>query len=316
MNSNPLVSQQRQTNLLASSSSLGIIYNPSGDYSLTAGNTFSLRVTVTNQGIHDALISVYVDETSAPLWEWCEQPLQQIALNKGESSEVVFRFAIPITATPDYYNYLIVLDAPKHYPQETPLTHQSTLRVLSPIESVVPEKDPTFVLTPDTDSNQPLAMRSGQNLEIQALVFNNSERVDRFRLRCLDLPSSWYQIVYPEGVEELGLVLETKNLALNPSSKGKILLRLTLPENINAGNYTATLQLHSSNNPDLVLLDFFYFQVIPNNKLNFQLNAIVKQVRTGAGIYEIIITNQGNTKREIITKATALREDNFCKFTI
>ncbi len=315
MNPNQLPSHH-QHSLVKSSSSLAIIYNPSGDYSLTAGNTFSVRVTITNQGIRSALINIYVDETSRPLWEWCDRPLQQLALSVGESSEVVFQFAIPLTAIPDTYDYLLIVDAPKHYPQETPITHQSTLKILSPIESVVPVKDPTFVLAPETTSDRPLSLQSGQTIEIQALVFNNSERVDRFRLRCLDLPSSWYQIIYPEGVEELGLVLETKNLALNPGTKGKILLRLTLPKNINAGSYTATMQIYSSNNPDLVLLNLFYFQVVPIYKLNFQLNAIVRQVRTKPGIYEITIENLGNTKREIIPQVTALREDKLCKFTI
>ena len=305
-----------QHNLVKSSSSLAIIYNPSGDYSVTAGDTFSLRVTITNQGVRSALMNVYIDETSDPLWQWCKQPFQQIALSIGESSEVVFEFSIPLTAIPDTYDYLLIVDAPRHYPQETPLTHKRALKILSPVESVVPIKDPTFVLSPETNSNQPLSIQSGQTIEIQALVFNNSERVDRFRLRCLDIPSNWYQIVYPEGVEELGLVVETKNLALNPATKGKILLRLTLPANINAGSYSTTVQLYSDNNHYLVLLNLFYFQVIPIYKLNFQLNAIVRQVSIGAGIYEVIIENLGNTKREIYTQATTLRENKLCEFII
>ena len=49
---------------------------------------------------------------------WCDRPLQQVALSVGESSEVVFQFAIPLTAIPDTYDYLLIVDAPKHYPQE------------------------------------------------------------------------------------------------------------------------------------------------------------------------------------------------------
>ena len=305
-----------QSNLVKSSSSLAIVYNPSGDYSLVAGNTFALRVTITNQGVRSALINIYIDETSLPVWEWFEQPFQQVALAVGESSEIIFTLNVPLTAIPDDYEYLVIIDAPQHYPQETPITQKSILKVLSPVEDATPVQDPTFVVSPESNAEEPLIVASGQTIDVEALVFNNTQRVDRFRLRCLDLPPSWYQIIYPEGVEELGLVVATKNLALNPGTKGRIILRLTIPANLNADNYSASLQLYSDNNPDLVLLNLFYFQIAPIYKVNFQLNAIVKQVSTEAGIYEILIQNLGNTRREIIAQGKTYRGTKLCEFNI
>jgi len=115
-------------------------------------------------------------------------------------------------------------------------------------------------------------------------VSNRSNRVDRFRLTCLDLEEDWFKIRYSlTGVEGPGLLVEPSGLELNPGSQGKIGLQFQPPADTLAGNYTPTICLYSVNSPDLVPLDLVYLQIPATCRLEVELNTIQGKVsRRGA----------------------------------
>ncbi len=294
---------------------LAIIINPSEDISVLAGESFELRVTVTNQGHIGAVINIYIDETSGVIRQWCDSAYESLALAHNCSSEVVFKFSIPANATPNTYNYLLVIDAPKHYPEHTPIRHQAKLQVLPPVQASVRINDPTFVVQPTTSVSKPTTIQPGEPFDIKVAVNNRSDRVDRFRLTCTDISPDWFTVIYPEGLVDLGLVIENDSLSLNPGAKGEIWLRFQLPLDIKAGNYSPTIRLTSVNNLHLVLMDVVYLQVLPTNKLTAELQVVVDRVKRDPALFRLLLTNFGNTVRELAVSAKENSEQTLCNYT-
>ncbi|MEX6777589.1 COG1470 family protein [Limnospira fusiformis] len=296
--------------------SLTLIANPSGDFAISAGETFELHITVVNQGIIGAIIDLYIDQTSASVWEWCRTPQQRLALSPQQSAEVVFECPIPPQATPGIYSYLLVVDAPLHYPEDTPIHHQANLQVLPQLASAVQLDDPTFSLIPHTTSTEPAIAIPGQPLTVSVIVNNRTRRVDRFRLHCTDVPPEWVEIEYPEGLNDLGLVVVTDSLALNPGAIGEIKLKLNLPVDVHGGRYAITLSLNSENLPDLALLDILHFHIKPNYDLVWDLQTIVGRIRSGSGQFQLQIQNRGNTDRQLRFNPREEGEVENCLYTL
>lgn len=296
--------------------SLIAIVNPSGDLALDAGETFELRVTLVNQGGVGAIIDVYIDETSASVWDWCVNPHDRLALSPGQSAEVVFQCPVPPQTAAGTYRYLLVVDAPQHYPEDTPIYHEANLQVMPPVISAVRIDDPTFSLVPATTSTEPAIAQPGRPLEVRAVVNNRDRRVDRFRLSCTDIPPEWVEIEYPEGLNDLGLVVASESLALNPGAVGEILLRLNLPPDVQAGRYATTWHLSSENRPELALLDILHFSIPATYDLGLDLRTIVGRIRRGSGQFELQIDNRGNTARELRFTAREAGEVEDCIYTL
>lgn len=295
---------------------LAVIVNPSESASVFAGETFELRVTVTNQGNQGAVINVYLDESSGLLRQWCTSPYESLALANNSSAEIAFRVQIPMNATPNNYKYLLIIDAPKHYPEDTPIRYEELLQVLPPVQSTVRVNDPTLAILPATSAAQPATIKPGEPLDLKITVYNRSARVDRFRVTCRDIPSSWLTITYPEGLVEEGFVTERESLALNPGAKGQIQLRFLFPLNIKAGNYTPTVHLISANNQDLLLMDVVYLQVNPIYRLIPELQTMIGKVGQETGWFRLVLTNSGNTRREINLSVIESREKPICIYNL
>ncbi len=295
---------------------LALVANPSGDYAIAAGQTFELRVTLSNQGPIGAIIDLYIDGASQPLHQWCVAPEERLALSPQQSSEVVFQFPIPVQTLPGSYPYVLVADAPQHYPEETPIRHSGRLQVLPPVQTAAQVNDPTFTLLPTTSVTKPAIVQPGQPFEVRVLVNNRSNRVDRFRVQCNDFPEDWYTIIYPEGLQELGLALAGASLALNPNSRGEILILFNLPPRVRAGQYYPTICLTSANNRDLILIDVVYLEVLPVYELEVELRAILSKVKQGEGLYELRAVNLGNTSRELLASARGDSEEELCTYTL
>ena len=311
-----VIRDQRIEQALTPGKPLATIVNPSGGATVTPGSTFELCVTVSNEGNQNALIDILIDETSEPLQQWCTSPFERLALGRGQSSEVVFEFQIPIEARPDTYKYTLIVDAQEHYPEDTPITHQGRLQILPFVQEAVRANDPTFALQPATTSETPFPLVLGEQLELQAIIYNRSERVDRFRLNCPDLPADWFMAIYPEGLSELGLLVAADALELNPGDKGLIQLLLKPPPDTWARTYSTTVRLYSGNNPELVLLDAVYLQVQPVYLLDVQLLTLVGKVKRQAGLFELQLHNRGNTVREILLRARSGDEEKLCTYTL
>lgn len=284
-------------------SPLAVIPNPTGLAQIVAGESLELRVTVSNKGAQPALIDVYLtdlDDTHSVV-AWCPVHHERLALGPQQSSEVRFIIPVPIQALPGTYPYRIVVDAPDHYPADTPIRCDQGLQVLTPVTETSRMVDPTFTVTPATSSTQALPVLPGAAVELTVLVYNRGDRVDRFRLTCPDLDLSWYRVRYPEGLALPGLVTETDGLPLNPGAKGEITLLLQPPLNTPAGDYFPTLSLHSANTPDLMLLDVVYLQVLPVPTLTLQWLPVQDVIGQGyhRGEYLLELVNQGNARRTV-----------------
>jgi hypothetical protein len=316
----PLISQMSQAPAPAIPTTepgkpLAVILNSAGNDTITPGSTFELGVTIRNKGNQSAVIDVFIDDLSPTLRQWCNCGQERLALGARQSAEVVFRFQVPVDALPGTYSYLLIVDAPTHYPEDTPIRYSQKLQVLPPLQDTVRVSDPTFVTQPATTSAKPAIAQLGGALQFQLMVHNRGDRVDRFRLTCSDLPEEWVNIIYPQGVQGQGLAVQSDSLDLNPGGQGIILLLLQLPLEALAGNYVPTLRLHSENSPNLALMDLLYLQIKPVYQLQAELQTIISQVKKDPGLFAIQLSNQGNTPREIVFDVTKLDGGDRCEYT-
>ena len=295
---------------------LSIILNPSGLVSIATGESFELCVTVTNQGDRSAVISVAIDQDSSSIYAWCAFPSERLALSVGQSCEVVFLIQVPPTAPPAEYKYTLIIDAPQHYPESTPIQYKGRVIVLPSIQEVVRVNDPTFVTRPRTSSADPHQMRSGELLQILVLVTNRSERVDRFRVTIPDIDSKWVSIYYPEGLALMGVVEAAEGLPLNPDTQGQITLIFRPPLDTWAGIYSPTIRVHSANNPDLALLDIVYFEILPTYQIDIQLITLLTRLERLPSLYEMRFKSNSNIARELILRANSPEQDGMLLYSL
>jgi hypothetical protein len=286
----------------AQTSPLQVIINPPGMQFGMPGDTVELYVVVFNQGNQSAVVDLYFsfDDQFAKLMGWSVSPQESLAIAPQQTSdEVKFQLHIPYDALPGTYDYTLVVDAPQHYPQDTPINFPMQLKVQIKEQTVIRINDPTFSLKPSSNTTKPLVLNPSQPLPVEVIVENRSNRVDSFRLTCPDLDEDWFTITYPTtGVEGTGLS-EVTALALNPRSQGQIFLTFHPPGYTLAGMYSPTIRLHSENSPDLVLLDVVYIQIPTIYHLDVQLKTILAQVSRSSAKYELSLINQGNVVREL-----------------
>lgn len=285
-------------------SPLEVFITPPGIQDVMPGDTVELHVVVINKGDKNAIIDLYLncDETFKNVTGLSVAPIESCALAPQQSSdEITFTFEIPIDADAGSYDYTLVVDAPQHYPQDTPLNFPRQLKIVAKEHTAIREHDSTFAIKPSSNTNKPLICKLHEPLVLEVTVENRSRNVDRFRLTCLDLDDDWFTITYPKtGVEGLGLLSDINALALNPGDSGKISLKFHPPADTLAGSYSPTLRLYSETFPDLVLLDLVYIQIPTSYDLDIQLNTILGQVSRSPGKYELSLVNQGNIVRELI----------------
>jgi predicted transcriptional regulator len=295
---------------------LSIILNPSGTVSIATGESFELCVTVTNQGDLSAVISVAIDKDPSSIYPWCRVPSESLALSVGQSCEVVFRIEIPPTTLPDDYKYTLIIDAPNHYPEHTPIQYKGRVIVEAAVQEVVRANDPTFITSPRSSSKNPHQMRSGETWQILVAVANRSERVDRFQLTVPDLDPKWFSIYYPEGLALAGIVEAAEGLPLNPDSQGQITLILKPPIDIWAGVYSPTIRIHSDNNPDLGLLDILYFEILPTYQLDIQLITLATKKVNQPSIYEMRLRSYGNILRSLSFKPSSSEQEGLLIYNL
>ncbi|MEI6445480.1 MAG: hypothetical protein WCO29_20720 [Nostocales cyanobacterium ELA583] len=284
------------------SSPLQIIINPPGQQFGMPGDTIELYVVVINQGNQSAIVdlSFSFDDQFANLMGWSVSPQESLAIAPQQTSdEVKFQLHIPDDALPGTYDYTLIVDAPQHYPQDTPIVFPLQLKVQIKEQTIIRINDPTFSLKSSSNPKKPLILNPSEPFQVEVTVENRSNRVDSFRITCPDLDEDWFTITDPTtGVEGTGL-FEVTALGLNPHSQGQILLTFHPPGYTLAGMYSPTIRLHSENYPDLVLLDLVYIQIPTNYRLDVQSQTILAQVSRSSAKYELSLINQGNVVREL-----------------
>lgn len=293
---------------------LSIILNPSGLITIATGESFELCVTVTNQGDRSAVISVALDQDSSSIFAWCLIAVERLALSVGQSCEVVFPITVPPNAIPKEYSYTLIIDAPQHYPEDTPIQYKGRVIVTPSIQEVIRVNDPTFATIPRSSSSSPHQMRSGEIWQVMISVNNRSERVDRFRITVPDLDPKWVSIYYPESLALIGVVEAAEGLPLNPDTQGQITLIFKPPMDAWAGIYSPTIRVHSANNPDLALLDIAYFEILPVYQLDIQLVTLLTRVENQPSLYELRFKSSSNITREVTVKTSSPEQDGLLTY--
>ncbi len=310
----------------ALSSPLKIILNPSGLVQVRAGdeNGFTLHVTISNQGRSTATrlrkngskpqnsppkedlgalieIDIYDGGSSKQVRSWCTNPKQQLALHLDRSSQVVFEFQIPADTLPDIYDYTLVIDAPDHYPESTPIDYSIKLQVLpfvKPAEAGVGQ--PLFVLLPETRLEAPMPIPIDESVRLKAIVNNRSNRVDRFWLSCASEHQAWFYVLEKlDSLFAVNLPIAHTDLNLNPGAIGAVQLQIVPPLTAIAGKYTLPLYAHSHNDRSLILQTDLHIQLAPIYLLTAELITVSGQVSLQVGRFEIRLHNQGNTPRRL-----------------
>ncbi len=297
-------------------SPLNVIINPPGLQAGMPGESVELHVVVINQGDRNAIIDIYLDEAFKLFTQLAIAPCERVALAPQQSIEVSFQIPIQIDILPGTYDYALIVDAPQHYPADTPIQFPQQIKVLLKEQTIVRGYDPTFSLQPSSNPGQPLTFQSGNPLQVALTLNNRSSRVDSFRVTCQDAEPEWFTIRYPAiGMANAGLVSDGTRLELNPAAVGQIWLEFHPPLDVLAGSYAFTLQLHSENSPELVMLDLVYIQIPPVYRLGLKLNGILDRVRRSDGRYELELTNLGNTVRQLAFDAKTQAEEELCTYT-
>ena len=292
-----------------------VILNPPSRLESFSGESVSLDVSLINQGDRGATIDVFIDPVAQNILPWCPSPKKRVALDPQQACEVSLLFDIPAEALPGSYPYTIVVDAPEHYPETTPIHYLGSLEVLVKEQAAVRAQSLSFSTIPATNPAQPLLIQPGQHQILSVTANNYSNRVDRFRLYCLDLDKTWFTIRYPHNkLHELGIVSSTDGLELNPGSEGKIIIEFHYPVNMPAGHYSPTLQLVSDNSPEQVFLDLVYLEVKPKLDLDVELETILGKIGHSSGQYRLRLTNRGNSIRKLAVSASSRDETESCNY--
>ena len=294
---------------------LKVILNPPSRLESFSGESVTLHVSLINQGEQGATIDVFIDSVARDILPWCPSPRKRVALDPQQACEVSLLFEIPPEALPGSYPYTVVVDAPEHYPEETPIHYPGSLEVLVQEQAAVRSPKPSFSTSPATSPTQPLLVQPGQHQTLLVTANNHSNRVDRFRLHCLDLDKTWFTVRYPhDELSGLGLVSSTDGLELNPGGEGQIILEFHYPIDMPAGRYSPTLQLVSDNSPEQVYLDLVYLEVEPKLYLNAELETVLGKVSHSPGQYRLRLTNHGNSIRELAVSASSRDEKESCDY--
>jgi hypothetical protein len=294
---------------------LKVLLNPPTQIQGAPGERVLLHVSLINQGSRGAVIDVFLDPAAQLLWQWCVSPRQQIALDPQQACEVDLAFEIPLSALPGVYPCIVVVDAPDHYPEETPLHCPCKLEIVAAEQSVERLETPTFSLSPVTSPNQPFLIEANKPHKLSITVHNYSTRVDRFRLACPDLDEQWYTVQYlSTDLAEMGVVNQADGLELNPGTQGEIWMDLHYPIDMPAGLYSPTIQLLSDNTPEQVYLDLVYLEVKPEYCLDADLETILGKARHGPGKYRLKLKNDSNLIRELAIGASGRDEVEWCRY--
>jgi hypothetical protein len=294
---------------------LKAILTPPSHLEGSPGEIVTLHVSLINQGDRGAAIDVFIEPIAPTPEQWCPPAKKRVALDPYQGCEISLPFDLPREALPGSYPYTVVIDAPEHYPEDTPLQYPGQLEVTLKEQPVVQFEAPSFSLSPTTSPESPLWVQPGQIQQLLVKVHNRTRRVDRFRLNCPDLSENWYTVQYPRtDLRELGVLSDTDGLELNPDAQSDIIVKFHYPMDMPAGLYSPTLQLLSDNTPELVLLNLVYVEVKPKLQLGVELETILGKVSYRPGQYRLKLTNHGNSIREVAVGAHSRDEREWCNY--
>ncbi|NES01703.1 MAG: hypothetical protein F6K22_02020 [Okeania sp. SIO2F4] len=288
------------------------------------GLTEKYRLKVTNSDSQELNIVLWIkanDSRSKPIERWCTIIDERSSINNRlrlkpeESQSIEIQFEVPQQASPGTYHYTVFAEAPEQYPDQV-FRRPQQLRVRLERETES-DYEPEFIL-PSTNPNKPHELQAGEKVEIPIQIKNRSKLVDRFYIICPDLDEDWYDVRYPEVNTNLpGLIRETDGLELNPEDPpGEIQLILHPPKYTPAGNYFPTIQLISKNNESQLIIRVFYLLILPEYNLQCTLQPTKNKVKEGKADFDIKLTNEGNTRRDLILATNFIQQEKLWNYVL
>ena len=281
------------------------------DDTLEPGKSSLLSVTITNPDFRHSLDVDILLEGLPPDITLSSEPIRpRLALFPLQSEEVVFKLQASTMALPRVITYSLQVTDPNRNGQVFQ-DFKRQLRILPVDRTEYSIEGPSFYLEPATSSSHPLTLQPLAGAPIQVWVNNRSDLVDRFRLRCDGLPNDWeVTLTYPQDALGLGLMVAATSLGLNPGDRGQILLMIKPPAYAQSGSYVPTLQLSSENQPGLKLLHLLYLEVSPTYLLQPSLQSLRSQFRQGSALFDLQLSNNGNSPREVELAIESLDESD------
>lgn len=285
--------------------------SPSQHNSLEPGKSLTLGITIANKSAEAALdVDVTLDGLPADITVTTQPVHPRLALLPKQNGNITFQIHASRMALPRTVAYTLVVSDPNRGGEAIEKI-QHYLQILPVDRTEQPTETPTFRIEPTSSSTNPQQIQPHSGLPIQVWVDNRSELVDRFRLQCEGLPKGWeVTITYPQDALGLGLMVAATNLGLNPGDSGQILLMIKPPPHAEAGIYTPTLRLISENHPDLSLLQLLYLEVPADYLLQPTLHSLRSQFQKDSALFELQLTNNGNSLREVAVTLESLDESD------
>jgi hypothetical protein len=294
---------------------LKAILNPPSRLEGFPGEIVTLHISLINQGDRGAVIDVFIEPVAPTPVRWCPPERKRVALDPQQGCEVSLPFDLPLDALPGSYPYTVVVDAPEHYPEDTPIQYSGHLEILVKDQPVVTLDQPDFWIRPTSSPEQPLQIQPGESQKLSIKVHNRTRRVDRFRISCPDLDEDWFTVQYPcTDLREIGVLSDVDSLELNPDIQSEITVEFHYPMDMPAGLYAPTLQLLSENTPEQVRLDLVYVEVKPKLHLEVKLETLLGKASHRPGQYRLKLTNHGNLMRELAISAHSQSESDWCDY--
>ncbi len=274
-------------------------------------------ITIRNRGKLQATVDLWItpsDARSSPITRWCTFS-QKLPLHiaSGSYQEIMLRFDVPQQAEPGFYNYDIFVQSNQYLGEQIQRAQQ--LRVLPSEQEAELRNEPSFTLSPPTDSEQPYQLKAGATLEVKITVENHSKRVDRFFLSFPELDPLWFTVDYPENDMDVpGLMSRTEGLQLNPNESGEVTLTLHPLQYEPAGNYSSTIRLISANRDDLILLGIFYLNILPDDRLEVDLSPSSRKLPNAEKDFVLTLRNPGNIHRDLAIQVQD--DDKVFRYTV
>ncbi|MBE9032401.1 hypothetical protein IQ266_21925 [filamentous cyanobacterium LEGE 11480] len=301
------------------------------------GQLYRLSVTLNNAGDEDSTVKVALESQSRNLHQWCNQPEHWTRLPAPQLPQVsrrqtlIFEIAIPNDAQPQTeLTCEVVLHVQRggYLQRISQIPH--TFQVMAS-EQLNELYEPAFTITPYTSPQQPLRIdnqttNSGirEPIQLHLTVHNHSDRVDRYFVECVGLPSDWqFQPQYSQTQSQIGIVPQANSVGVNPGEETSITLAFTPPPIPLAGIYHPTIYLkssnqsESSNQPERSLMSVVYFQIDEIIQIQPQLVVLQDKVSNNYPAQFIVeLSNQGNHIRTLNLELDEAVSAAICRYRL
>ncbi|WP_218081926.1 COG1470 family protein [Anthocerotibacter panamensis] len=190
---------------------------------VSPGTTTEVFLNIRNQGRQTAEILVTVEAEVAPLRSWLLTPRERLVLGPDQTGQVTLRFQVPALTPVAKYPYTVILDAPQHYPDETPLRYAHALEVTNPDRTSSGSAPLKVVLDPPGSQ----VVYPGDSFDLGVVVTNRDTQSPTVVVSVVEL-SQMYQWCQPP---------RQGRFSLGPGQYTEVTFHFQIPDQALSGTY-------------------------------------------------------------------------------